>query len=434
MKSEKFLRSLNGLDSELVEKARQDIALWEESREGVRVEPAPRKPRWKAITAACACAAAAAIGAVAIGLNVGNRQLDTSPADSDFTSSPADSDLTSSSTESENGSISWTKIPSELPIITADIVMSWDNDLIYDVLGNGKPILSIKEYPDEQYPGETRTVWLYDKHGEPYMFLGAGAERFEYYDQSDVSHYIFLSSAGLYYDEPTIKQSDALDGFSEEDAIGRVRETAEKLGITNLGEPSVFAMTAEDANAYFEYQHQLRELGDYTEDYDVVPWTKDDEAYYLTFPLVYEGIPISTTDVWVDGYYYQTGAFVKAIVTKDEIVCLEGWGITSPTEYTLGDTVKINYSADDILNEFNTHRPETPFGKKVEFRNCELIYAPIEKPDNNKWLYAPAWRVNYAVTHEYEDIVSGSTAEWVCHEYAIYSAETGERIKHEWDN
>ena len=178
MKSEKFLRSLNGLDSELVEKARQDIALWEESREGVRVEPAPRKPRWKAITAACACVAAAAIGAVAIGLNAGNRQLDTSPADSDFTSSPADSNLTSSSTESENVSIPWNSYPSELPIITADIVMSWDTDLFYDVMGNGKPVLSVEEYPDEVHPDETRTVWLYDKHGVPYMFLGAGPERF----------------------------------------------------------------------------------------------------------------------------------------------------------------------------------------------------------------------------------------------------------------
>ena len=431
MKSEKFLRSLGGIDSELVEKARQDIALWEESREGVRVEPAPRKPRWKAITAACACAAAAAIGAVAIGLNVGNRQLDTSPADSDFTSSPADSDLTSSSAESENGSISWTKIPSELPIITADIVMGWDADLIYDVLGNGKPVLSIEEHPDEIHPDETRTVWLYDKHGEPYLFFGTGPERFYFNGQTDINYTIFSSSDEIYYYDPIVKHSDALDGFSEEDAIERVRDAAEKLGITNLGKPSVFAMTAEDANAYFENYDKL--YGEGTGDYDYTPWTKDDEAYFLTFPFMFEGIPISTTDVWVDGYYHQTGAFVKAIVTKDEIVCLEGWGITSPTEYTLGETVKINYSADDILNEFNTNRPVAPFGKKVEFRNCELVYAPIEKPDNNKWVYAPAWRVNYAV---YRDTLNyrGETIEFVDREYAIYSAETGERIMHEWDN
>lgn len=439
MKSEKFLRLLSDIDSKYVDKARTDIELWQEAREGVRVEPAPRKSRMKTIIVSSACAAAVLGGVAAVSLNVGNMRLGGSPAQSGFGDIPAsfgESDVISTPAQTENVSIPWKS--SELPQVTTAL-MRFDPDLVYDVLANGDSYLYTENIPDEHYPGEAATIWVYDRHGQEIMFLSCGVGDVRYWEQSDITRYIFLSADEIYYSEPHIKHVDTLDGFSKENAIQRVRDTAAKLGITNLGEPSVFAMTAENANAYCDYQIQLHGHDELKEGV-YTPWTKDDEAYYLTFPLIYGKTPVETAVTRValmkevDGWDSFNGAYVKAIVTKDKIVCFEGYNITA-SEYASGEPVKINFGKEDILNKAKNDisASVSAFVTKTEIRGCELVYGPVDKINNNEWVYAPMWRVDYATYCEMEDFVSGSTDEWVDHEIAFYSAETGERIKYDWE-
>lgn len=442
MKSEKFLRLLSDIDSKYVDKARTDIELWQEAREGVRVEPAPRKPRRKMIIASAACAAAVLGGVAAVSLNVGNMRLGASPAQNGFGDNPAssgESDVISSPEQNESASTPWGSHPSELSQVTTTL-MRFDPDLVYDVLANGDSYLYKEEILDERYPGEAVTIWMYDAGGKELLFLNCGVGRVCYKEQSDIQRYIFLSGDEVYYSEPHIKHVDALEGFSKEDAVQRVKDAAAKLGITNLGEPSVFAMTAENANSYFQYEKQLYDISPKMGDYNYVPWTKDDEAYYLTFPLMYgeTPVPVETTRVAlqkeVDGCGIFDGAYVKAIVTKDKIVCFEGYNITA-SEYASGEPVKINIGKEDALNkaENDISASASVFATKTEIRGCELVYGPVDKINNNEWVYAPMWRVDYASYCEMEDLVSGSTAEWVDHEIAFYSAETGERIKYDWE-
>ena len=316
----------------------------------------------------------------------------------------------------------------EIPKITA-AVQRWDKDTIYDIIGEGQPFSSEEEYPSDRYPDEMRTVWFYD---ERYAYLHAEPESVGYHaPDNGAGHRYFFSCHDLYYSEPTVTYSDELEGFSKEDAIQRAREAAEKLGITNIGEPSVFAITAESANAHYRYEKRLHELSENMGDYEYVPWTKDDEAYYLTFPLVYEGIPVETSGVAVKGYSFD-GSFVKVIVTKDEIVDLDCWGITTP-EYEIGEPVKINFSAEDILNKVASEPPKNVVFDKMEYYNCELVYAPVDKPDNNEWVFAPVWRLDYGITREYDSIVYNKPLEWEVHYTAIYNAETGERIAFGWE-
>lgn len=438
MKSEKFLRLLSDIDSKYVEKARTDIELWQESQEGVKVEAAPVKPRRKMIVASAACAAAVLGGVAAVSLNVGNMRLGASPAQNGFGSpaSSGESDVINTPAQTENTSTLWNGHPSELPQVTTAL-MRFDPDQVYDVLANGDTYLYTKDIPDERYTGEAVTIWMYDAGGEALLFLNCGVGRVRYTEQSDIQRYIFLSADPLYYSDPDIKHVDTLDGFSKEDAIQRVRDTAAKLGITNLGEPSVFAMNAENANSYFQYEKQLHEMGaEYKSDYDYVPWTKDDEAYYLTFPLMYgeTPVPVETTRVAlqkeVEGWGFD-GAYVKAIVTKDKIVCFEGDNITaSEYIYISGEPVKINFGKEDVLNKAkNDISANVPFSTKTEICGCELVYGPVDKLNNNEWVYAPMWRVDYADYRSWEDPVS----EWAARYIVFYSAETGERIKFDWE-
>ena len=431
MKSEKFLKMLGGIDSKLVENVRNDIDIWRESNEGVSFTPAPRKSHWKAVTASVVGSATVLCGAFALKSNFGRPGTQFSPAANGIAAAES---LTESKVTSRSEQAAPQKL-TELPKIKA-AVMNWDPDTVYEVLGNGDPYLAVSKIEDKFYPGAKRTGWTYDLHGKELLFLSSGYETINYFDQGDVNHYMFLSSDRLYYSDPHIKHVDALDSFTKEEAVQRVREAAKKLGITNLGEPTVFAMTAEDANAYYDYLdgiHALSEPHDESKgDCEFTRWTKDDEAYFIKFPLVYEGIKLEDSSVvqkpsiWG---YFDNGCYVMAAVTKERITEFEAWGITSP-DYTVMDSVKINFSKEDILNKFAADVPEyiTMFANKVEIVDCELTYAPVEKLDNYEVVYAPVWKVSCAKYHDMES-ADGTTSEDVDREVVLYSAETGEIVE-----
>ena len=437
MKSEKFLRLLSGIDSEYVENARKDMAVWEESKEGISVQPAARNTRRNMAAAFAVSAAAVVVGASAVILNVGNMRFNASP--NGFGGSPAsskESEVMSTAERSENAITPWVN-STEMPRIKTK-VMVFDPDTVYEVLGNGATYLNVIEVEDNQYPGKMGTAWTYDNHGKEFLFLSCGPESVYYRAQSDVNHYEFLSIDGLYYSEPYVKHVDELDGFSKEEAVQLVRETAEKLGITNLGEPSVFAMTAEDANAYYDH---LDAIHAHSEPHDEskgdcyhTRWTKDDEAYFVTFPLTIDGLPISTARVEQMTYNWGRfdGSCVMAAVTKDGIVSFDAQGITVP-EYTLANPVKINFSKEDILNKFNSNMPDsiTLFANKVEVVDCELTYVPLELLDNYEVVYTPVWVVDCASYCD-KNYGDGSTAVGIDHDVVMYGAESGERLRYDW--
>lgn len=333
--------------------------------------------------------------------------------------------------------------PLELPQITTE-VRRWDEETINDilgVLGGGKPILSEKEYPSDAYPDETYRVWFFDA-GNSFdaensldmenTMITFETERMSY-EQPRIASLRYRLFEDMVDDvEPFVSYVSELDAFSKEDAIQRVKDVTEKLGITNLGEPTVVGQTSESVNNYFFECHKESEYFGWKP--DNITWTKDDEAYYITFPLVYEGIPIETNRMYVPDYGYEPQSFVKACVTKNDIISLRCRGITSP-DYKIGDAVKINFSAEDILEKIVSDYSQIILDDEVEFYNCELTYAPVEKIENNEWVLAPVWRFDYRVYrelyNEYYDAVFDELPVHAVHEYVVYNAETGNKIVNE---
>ena len=235
----------------------------------------------------------------------------------------------------------------------------------------------------------------------------------EYYYQ------LFFSTYEVYYDQSGVLYTDELEGFSKAEAVRRVRELAGELGITHLAEPIVFGVTAESANNYF-----IKEKQYYDDDnFEYTEWTKNDEAYFITFPLLYNGIPSETNEVSVPEHSYH-GSYIKAIVTPNKVVYFSGEEITT-SEYITGKFIEINFEASDILKKIVSDYSQRVLPDEIEFYNCELTYAPIDKSDD-KWILAPAWRFDYAITST--DVgASGRLQEF-------YNAETGNRIAFEWQN
>lgn len=437
MDDKKMVHLFDGVDDDLVRQANEDMNLWMESREGMRIEPAPRKPRWRMVAASAAGVAAAAVGTVVLMSNIGNIRLSENSgqygpgaAREEIAELPEESAVTSAP---EENAVTDNAAPiAQLPKITAAI-MSWDNDLVYGVLGDNYTF-NVEERPDDYYPGHTKTLWCdTDENGVERLYLANSPTDIYYHSPKNGLDYIsYFSHHEVCYNDPDIKFSDELDGFTKEDAIRRAKGTAEKLGITNLGEPTVFALTAEESNAYTE--REIEKFGrDELKEGPYIPWTKDDEAYFITFPLMYGETPAvpdqiamkKSTGEGIKGSFH--GAYVKVAVTKDKIVAFDAKGITKP-EYTVGEPVNINFTKDDILKKVTADNPyRDPSGPET-FYGCELVYVPVEITDTG-YVYAPAWKVDYGCNWTYNDPETGESVYLgEAHRTAIYSAETGERV------
>lgn len=341
-------------------------------------------------------------------------------------------EIMSMAEEIDNFSVSLTlpeSYPSELPKIkTAGLF--FNEETVFDALLAEEPFEVLRrEIPDDEpYPGETATNCRLDEGDEAYLFFKPELVDYHSARHSKLAYWHLISDANHFKYQDEIEYVSELKGFSSEDAILRVRETAEKLGIKHLGEPEVFGITAENADKYFSNNDARDEYNGKTP--DGIRLTTEDEAYYLIFPLVYENIPRATSNIPISEYYYDTDSYVKAIVTKNDIVTLECLTITSP-EYTTVESVPIKFSAEDILRTIITDHANIAHSEVVEYYDCKLVYVP-EKYENGEWTIIPAWEFDYC-THdtrksEYYKNVVGELPEiwWITRDF--YNANTGNII------
>lgn len=339
------------------------------------------------------------------------------------------SEIMSEADKIDNFSITLTlpeDYPSELPkIITAGL--RFDRDAVFDKFAPGEPV-EMNEYESDVYPGETLTWCAFNEDGDDYLRFEPEQLSRHSARVNELRYSELFSYPKDFSEQSLITYENEIEGFSSESAILRVREVVEMFGITNLGEPSVYGLSAEAANKYF---HD----GDAEDEYfGKEPahrkFAKDDEAYYLRFPLVYEGIPRETNGVYVQDYSYDTVAYVEAIVTKDKILRLDCRGITSP-EYKTGESVQINFTASDILRTIVSDHSSIVHTEKTVYYNCELVYAP-EKFENGEWTLVPVWKFEYCtygdMYNEYYENVVGElpTVAWITRDY--YNANTGNLI------
>lgn len=316
--------------------------------------------------------------------------------------------------------------PSELNQITAS-AMRWNKDTVLGAFQGDKTITSEKEYSSDRYPQEKRTFFEFDDDS----YVSFEAERLSYNNKKtndEYSYRFFFSNLELFYENRDCSYVSELESFSKADAVKRVRELAKKLGITHLAEPTVYGLTAEEANKYFLAEKQFYN----SDDYEYTEWESVNEVYFITFPLLFNGVPTETNSVSVPGSS-SDGSYVKAIVTQNSITYLSCEGITMP-EYAVGKSVKVNFNAEDILSKIVSAYSQIVLSDNVEFYDCELTYAPIEKLPNGEIVLAPVWRFDYALSSVIYDESLDKNLEYSARYNEIYNVETGNRIAFEWQH
>lgn len=270
----------------------------------------------------------------------------------------------------------------------------WDKDKLCEIFLGDKTITDQFEYyvdykNDKRYIFETGDSHLYFVSGDMgYRDLSKEGYGYSYVD--NIFDSIRLDERYTYAKECNFPLSDAVD---------RVNEILDKIGIQNYALSEVWAVTADIANELLSDENMFI-VNEDTSSIEYVPyphWTSNDEAYVLRYSISCENIPVMTRTALFVGEYMPEGSVIDAVVTKDKIMSLTCDNIFS-MEYEITEPISIKVSAEsalkDILQNFSKRRLQSPY----EIFDVKLVYANFDYVNDSTGQYytlMPMWQFDY---------------------------------------
>ncbi|MCM1165394.1 MAG: hypothetical protein NC299_03335 [Lachnospiraceae bacterium] len=247
-----------------------------------------------------------------------------------------------------------------------------------------------------------------------------------YFNLPDGHKYGTLRSTFDCYNMESVFDDKELDGFSPEEAVSRANEMLDKLGITHYGTPEVWAIKADKANAYLETQ-EYHDKQDNVQEW--TRWTEDDEVYYLTYPVEFNGIPVALRGSYSGNMTHYDfdesveGAYIEVTVTRDGIDEINTYPIPAADAETIG-TVDINVSAQQALELLTQAYSEADFPYAMNVTGCRLEYAMTSTEmdiESCEHTLIPAWSFEMY----YMDDWSTKGQEYGVYATAFVDASTG---------
>lgn len=352
----------------------------------------------------------------------------SAPAAANETADISSSNVTESRTAEPTAMINVNcAIPDSAPAQAALLKTSplWFEDgLPEQLLLNDVPNILKERRVDEKFPDKEEPIYICPEDKLLVMgYNGNGGGDISFWYHDDYMYGTLRSFFDVYDVAREIFTDKTLNGFTPEDAISRATTLLEQLGITNLGTPEVWAVKADKANEVLGRREWQNKDGTPTE---WKQWTEDDEVYYLTFPVEFNGIPVAfsgsmsggATHYGFGSEFYTDGTGVKVTVTKDRIVDIEGWPLPSADAETVG-TVDINISAQQALDILAESHSAEDFPSAINVNECSLVYVITENNlDTSERILRPMWRFEMSYEGAYSTDGSVRMTEYV-------DAETG---------
>lgn len=305
-------------------------------------------------------------------------------------------------------------LPSEVSKINVK-VMKWDTAVLNEMFLKEKDYLNHYEYPSDDFSNANYHTYMDERENGDAYWLVYDQGRLTSESRAELNQYGYgtLMSCletfdfGGYFDDKEIGL------FSSFDAVNRANETLKKLGIANLAEPDVYALTADKANKL------LREK--YGDEYE--NWTADNEIYILEYSQEYEEIPV-TANFAAGGESGGHGSFfigsrIAVVVTKNEVLSINGKNLFS-SEYSAGEKVSLNCSSEKAVKTAAEYYNNLAFpGVDIKITDCKLVYVPFDRINENEFTLIPMWMATAVLNYNDGRLINPC-------DYLFIDAQTGE--------
>lgn len=184
---------------------------------------------------------------------------------------------------------------------------------------------------------------------------------------------------------------EEIAGFPSQDAIDRALELCSTLGITNLGEPSVYAF---DLGVYEKYKGITSPWLNLN-----IPFTEEHEIYVLRFPQVFGGIELADLyDLQINDSTENAKYGKSGVSSHDVEVGVSRTGIfhfrvreAYEAEYEIISSEPIKYGLNYALSELSSYFERSYFRNKTAFTSADVVYFPVERKEEGYAEYALAW-------------------------------------------
>ncbi|WP_400243115.1 hypothetical protein AB3U99_18710 [Niallia sp. JL1B1071] len=297
----------------------------------------------------------------------------------------------------------------------------FDEDKVKDTFLVNNKIVETNEVQNAFFPEYIDKYYDLSDDSSLSIELGSVTYRTPFYMNREYDSVISDTTYFVRDDLENVFKATSLEHISKEDAINQVKQTAEKLGIKQLGNPQVIAF-------------DLKTLEQEWEDYETKDgshprhWEKDDEAYAVIFPISYENINITNK-----GYFSLNsssgipviGSRILGIVNKGGLIYMTANGI-----YDIGETVKEKIkpiSIENALTKLKDKYENTLLTDLVTISKISLEYVPVIAENKGiEYELVPCWvfTANQEITVTDSKGTSQSSSEFSI----IFNAETGEEI------
>ncbi|PLR77951.1 hypothetical protein CU633_07960 [Bacillus sp. V3-13] len=304
--------------------------------------------------------------------------------------------------------------------ISSISLKNFDEDQIKKTFLKNKTIAETHENNNELFP-EYKDKY-FQLSDESYLIMELGSIRYTDVFYSDRSYDDVISGSTYFIrsDLKDVYKETTLDNINKNDAIEKVRNAANEVGISQLGEPEVIALDFETLESEWE-DYETKDGGHPRK------WEKDDEAYIVIFPVVYDNITITNKGYSnANNQMSVIGSRIMGVVNKDGLIFFTGSGI-----YELGETLNDNItpiSLETALGKVKNKYKDVLITDPIVISKIALEYVPVMSNTKAiKYELIPAWvfTAKQDVTFNEKGGTFKASAEFTI----MINAETGQELR-----
>lgn len=270
----------------------------------------------------------------------------------------------------------------------------WDEDVLKSLFMTSGEISEQYTYESDISPGKEQKVYvLNDKSMLNYE---DGNLSFSLRDENKQKNYGYFAKESFFeVTDETIKNrytDEELDFEEKSEAIKNADDIIHKLGIENLGEPLVYAMSADKINEITSEENTLNKDGTPFEG-----WSKSDEAYVILYNHSFNGLNVGRYSVPVHETQYN-GSYVMLVISSEGLVYMDANMIYEKASYKENSNIiSMNTAAKKMLNKYSSIvllNPVTVSGGRLDY--------VIASRNDEIFTLSPVW--NFTVTERITEI------------------------------
>lgn len=281
------------------------------------------------------------------------------------------------------------EIPNNLPIRIRLKGKHFDTEEMIELFFSGKTIDDEQTWSGNYYTYDGSRLYVSTDYSSLSFNDGETAHGHNYQVDGPVNYQVAFFVDKEFYKNTYFSGGNDLENFPLQSALDRVLELTSMLGIADLGEPEIYAVSLD---TYAKLKVDFTNF--FNEEY---PLTTDSEVYVLHFPQIFNEVELA--DLWEVNVNDPTGDYGKSMVwsprltvgvAKDRIFYFD---VSEPfeAEYEVVNSQTAKYNLNYALSELMSYLDKTYFSKETVINKVKAVYYPVERRGNECVEYSLAW-------------------------------------------